>query len=72
MDARRSATFAAMLACLALMAWFLARGTFYLREDGPAPSLSPPLPALSRAVALAAAPGAEPRRGRDGAAGRQP
>ncbi|MSS29112.1 hypothetical protein FYJ44_14010 [Desulfovibrio sp. PG-178-WT-4] len=49
MDARRSATFAAMLACLALMAWFLARGTFYLREDGPAPSLSPPLPALSRA-----------------------
>ncbi len=49
MDAHRSATFAAMLACLALMAWFLARGTFYLREDGPAPSLSPPLPALSRA-----------------------
>ena len=50
-NAPRSAALAAMLACLALIAWFLARGTFYLREDGPVLPLSPPPPAQNPAGA---------------------
>lgn len=42
MRARRAAAFAVQLACLAAVAWFLARGTFYLREDSPMPQASPP------------------------------
>lgn len=53
MSARRAAAFAVQLACLAAVAWFLARGTFYLRENSPIPPVLPPRAAQSHGRAAA-------------------